>query len=78
MFFYMRDSLVTLNSVYFYFQKAEKEGKDYDRLKALQMPADVADKIEYKRKRKKNPDQGFSCKLLYVLVYSFVFQRMKT
>uniref|UniRef100_A0A1I7X6I8 Uncharacterized protein n=1 Tax=Heterorhabditis bacteriophora TaxID=37862 RepID=A0A1I7X6I8_HETBA len=38
--------------------KAEEEGVDYERIKALNMAADIADKIEIKRKRKKNPDQG--------------------
>lgn len=42
------------------FQKAEEEGLDYDRIKALNTPADIAARIEMKRKRKKNPDQGFS------------------
>ncbi|ETN76536.1 SYF2 splicing factor [Necator americanus] len=38
----------------------ERKGLDYDRIKALNTPADVATRIEAKRKRKKNPDQGFS------------------
>lgn len=42
-------------------KKAEEEGLDYDRIKALNTPADIAARIEMKRKRKKNPDQGFSC-----------------
>ncbi|KAK5966643.1 Pre-mRNA-splicing factor syf-2 [Trichostrongylus colubriformis] len=41
-------------------KKAEEQNLDYDRLKALNTPADVAARIEMKRKRKKNPDQGFS------------------
>ncbi|KJH53364.1 SYF2 splicing factor [Dictyocaulus viviparus] len=41
-------------------KKAEKDGLDYDRLKALNTSADVAARIEMRRKRKKNPDQGFS------------------
>ncbi|PAV60443.1 hypothetical protein WR25_10580 [Diploscapter pachys] len=41
-------------------KQAEEQGLDYDRIKALNMPADVAEKLELKRKRKKNPDQGFS------------------
>ncbi|CAI4226238.1 unnamed protein product [Auanema sp. JU1783] len=41
-------------------KKAEEEGKNYDRMKALNTQADVADRIEASRKRKKNPDQGFS------------------
>jgi len=39
---------------------AESSGKDYDRLKMLEMQANVADKINEARKRKKNPDTGFS------------------
>ncbi|KAK6053895.1 hypothetical protein COOONC_08598, partial [Cooperia oncophora] len=41
-------------------KKAEEDNLDYERLKALNTPADVAARIEMKRKRKKNPDQGFS------------------
>uniref|UniRef100_A0A7I4XV78 Pre-mRNA-splicing factor SYF2 n=1 Tax=Haemonchus contortus TaxID=6289 RepID=A0A7I4XV78_HAECO len=41
-------------------KKAEEAGLDYERLKALNTPADVAARVEMKRKRKKNPDQGFS------------------
>jgi pre-mRNA-splicing factor SYF2 len=41
-------------------KKAEEDGIDFERIKSLNMPADIADKIEYKRKRKKNPDLGFS------------------
>lgn len=41
-------------------KQAEAEGKDYDRVRALNLQADVADKLEASRKRKKNPDQGFA------------------
>ncbi|VDK56475.1 unnamed protein product [Cylicostephanus goldi] len=41
-------------------KKAEEQGLDYERIKALNTPADVVARIEMKRKRKKNPDQGFS------------------
>ncbi|GMR32354.1 hypothetical protein PMAYCL1PPCAC_02549 [Pristionchus mayeri] len=41
-------------------KKAEEEGQDYTRLKSLNTQADIADKIEAARKRKKNPDQGFA------------------
>lgn len=40
-------------------EEAKAKGEDYDRQKMLNIPADVADKVE-KKKRKKNPDQGFS------------------
>ncbi|KAH7709596.1 GCIP-interacting protein p29 [Aphelenchoides avenae] len=39
---------------------AEERGEDYDRLKALETQADVADKVEAAKRRKKNPDQGFA------------------
>jgi len=39
---------------------AEAEGKDYDRAKMLNMQADVVQKMNDARRRKKNPDQGFS------------------
>lgn len=35
------------------------QGKDYDRLKMLEVGADEAERWE-RRKKKKNPDQGFS------------------
>ncbi|KAE9415757.1 hypothetical protein Angca_004477 [Angiostrongylus cantonensis] len=41
-------------------KKADEEGIDYERLKALHTSADVAARIEMRKKRKKNPDQGFS------------------
>lgn len=40
-------------------EAAEAEGKDYDRMKLLQVGADDAERWE-RRKKKKNPDQGFS------------------
>jgi len=41
-------------------KEAEADGKDYDREKMLSMQADVAHKIHESRRRKRNPDQGFS------------------
>jgi len=40
--------------------KAAAEGEDYDRLKALDVQADEADKWDRKRKSKQNADPGFS------------------
>lgn len=40
-------------------EQAKAEGKDYDRLKLLEVSAIDAEKIE-KKKKKKNPDLGFS------------------
>uniref|UniRef100_A0A0P4WI06 Pre-mRNA-splicing factor SYF2 n=1 Tax=Scylla olivacea TaxID=85551 RepID=A0A0P4WI06_SCYOL len=40
-------------------EAAESEGKDYDRMKLLEVGADEAERWE-RRKKKKNPDQGFS------------------
>ncbi|XP_065367672.1 pre-mRNA-splicing factor Syf2 [Calliphora vicina] len=40
-------------------EEAKAEGKDYDRLKLLEVSAIDAEKIE-KKKKKKNPDLGFS------------------
>jgi len=39
---------------------AEEEGKDYDRVKMMGMQADIVHKTNEARRRKKNPDQGFS------------------
>ncbi|KAK0405127.1 hypothetical protein QR680_017810 [Steinernema hermaphroditum] len=39
---------------------AETRGEDYDRVKALNMQADISDKIESAKRRKRNPDKGFS------------------
>ncbi|KAE9553315.1 hypothetical protein FO519_003481 [Halicephalobus sp. NKZ332] len=39
---------------------AEEQGVDFDRTKDLHMQADVAEKIEKSKKRKKNPDTGFA------------------
>lgn len=41
-------------------QEAESSGLDYDRVKMLEIQADEAEKIERRRRAKKNPDQGFS------------------
>ena len=40
-------------------QAAEDAGEDYDRVKMLEMTADEVDRLE-RKKKKKNPDQGFS------------------
>ena len=40
-------------------QEAEANGQDYNRLKLLEVSAEEADRLE-KKKKKKNPDQGFA------------------
>ncbi|KAH8413780.1 hypothetical protein KR222_008086 [Zaprionus bogoriensis] len=40
--------------------EAQSAGKDYERLKLLEVSAADADRIEKKKKRKDNPDLGFS------------------
>ncbi|KAF9419473.1 hypothetical protein HW555_003973 [Spodoptera exigua] len=40
-------------------QEAEKAGKDYDRVKLLNISAVQAERLE-RKKKKKNPDEGFS------------------
>uniref|UniRef100_A0A914DQJ0 Pre-mRNA-splicing factor SYF2 n=1 Tax=Acrobeloides nanus TaxID=290746 RepID=A0A914DQJ0_9BILA len=39
---------------------AETKGEDFDRIKALNTQADVADKIDTSKRKRKNPDKGFS------------------
>ena len=46
-------------------QEAEARGENYDRVKLLEVTAEDADRLERKRK-KKNPDQGFSGIQMYV------------
>ncbi|CAD5228254.1 unnamed protein product [Bursaphelenchus okinawaensis] len=41
-------------------KECEERGEDFDRNKALNIQADVADKIAAAKKRKKNPDTGFA------------------
>ncbi|TKR58428.1 hypothetical protein L596_029873 [Steinernema carpocapsae] len=41
-------------------KEAEERGEDYDRIKALNMQADISDKLAAAKRRKRNPDQGFS------------------
>lgn len=41
-------------------QEAEEAGLDYEREKLLDERADEVERMEAKRKRKKNPDEGFS------------------
>ncbi|XP_028411281.1 pre-mRNA-splicing factor SYF2-like [Dendronephthya gigantea] len=40
--------------------EAEARGEDYDRVKLLEVTADDAEKLDKRRKRKKNADVGFS------------------
>ncbi|XP_071800841.1 pre-mRNA-splicing factor SYF2-like [Asterias amurensis] len=40
-------------------KEAEANGQDYERLKLLEVSAEEADRLE-KKKKKKNPDQGFA------------------
>ncbi|KAJ0174484.1 hypothetical protein K1T71_009592 [Dendrolimus kikuchii] len=40
--------------------EAEKQGKDYDRVKLLHISAVEAERLDRKKKNKRNPDQGFS------------------
>jgi len=40
-------------------QEAEARGEEYDRVKLLEVTADDAEKWE-RKKKKKNPDPGFS------------------
>lgn len=40
--------------------KAEEAGEDFDRLQALKTQADIADRKEFIKRKKKNPDKGFS------------------
>ena len=42
-----------------FIQECEEEGGDYDRVKLLEVGADEAEKWE-RKKKKKNPDPGFS------------------
>jgi len=39
---------------------AEEKGEDYDRSKLLELGADDAERLDRKKRLKKNPDQGFS------------------
>ena len=41
-------------------RNAEETGEDFDRNKALNMQADVADRMAAAKRRKKNPDTGFA------------------
>nr|CAD2178420.1 unnamed protein product [Meloidogyne enterolobii] len=41
-------------------KKAEERGEDFERLKALDTQADVAEKMETAKRRKNNPDTGFA------------------
>lgn len=43
-------------------KEAEKNGEDYDRLKALDTQVDMADKLDAAKRRKTNPDTGFASK----------------
>ncbi|KAI6205917.1 Pre-mRNA-splicing factor SYF2 [Aphelenchoides besseyi] len=41
-------------------KEAEEKGEDYERMKALNMQADIAEKMQAAKRRKKNPDIGFA------------------
>lgn len=41
-------------------KKADEAGEDYERLQALETQADIADRKEFMKRRKQNPDKGFS------------------
>lgn len=41
-------------------EDAEKQGKDYDRVKLLNISAAEAERLDRKKKNKRNPDEGFS------------------
>jgi len=41
-------------------KEAEERGEDFDRNKALNTQADIADKVHNAKRRKKNPDTGFA------------------
>lgn len=43
-----------------FLKTAEAQGEDYDRVKLLEVTAEDAEKLDKKRKRKKNTDGGFS------------------
>ena len=43
---------------------ATESGVDYDRVKSMNMQADIAEKLEAAKRRKKNPDTGFASELL--------------
>lgn len=53
-----------LNRSMIHLQEAEAKGEDYDRVKLLEVGADDAEKWE-RKKKKKNPDPGFSGKHCY-------------
>ena len=42
------------------YQEAEAQGEDYDQLKLLEVTAEDAEKLDKRKKRKKNADVGFS------------------
>jgi len=41
-------------------KEAEEQGLDYDKIKRLEVQADIADKIDRSKAKHKNPDPGFS------------------
>jgi pre-mRNA-splicing factor SYF2 len=41
-------------------QEAEERNEDYDRVKALETPADISDKLEAAKRRRIRPDTGFA------------------
>ena len=57
-------------------EEAQKKGEDYERKRLLSIPANICEKIE-KKKKKKNPDEGFSdfeqAAIRYFLILEFIF-----
>ena len=47
-------------NIFVSYQEAEAQGEDYDQLKLLEVTAEDAEKLDKRKKRKKNADVGFS------------------
>jgi len=41
-------------------KEAEAQGEDYERVKALSTQADIAERVDWSKRKKKNPDTGFA------------------
>jgi hypothetical protein len=52
-----------------YVQEAEAKGENYERVKLLEIGADDAEKWE-RKKKKKNPDPGFSGNFQSAMTFS--------
>jgi pre-mRNA-splicing factor SYF2 len=56
-------------------KEAEERGEDYERNKALNVQADVAEKIQAAKRRKKKPDEGwiseFNTRIIKTLIHYF-------